>query len=94
LSTADNSLREAILKMSQSKQAMDAMGQSLAATLQPILQAAFKDTFATVIVPAFERSTQHLFTSVATTFNKGCKDYEGQLKQHLGKQVYFGQQLK
>ena len=66
---------------------MDGMGQTLALSLQPVLQAAFRDIFANVLVPAFERSTHNLFSSVATTFNKGCKDYEAQLKHHVGKQV-------
>ena len=73
--------------MAQSKPALEALGQALALAVQPVLQSAFKDMFITVLVPGFERSTQNLFTSVATTFNKGCKEYEGQLKQHVGKQV-------
>jgi len=73
--------------MAISKPAMDALSQSLAATLQPGIQSAFRDIFANVVVPAFERSTQNLYASVATTFNKGCKDYEGHLKHHVAKQV-------
>jgi len=87
LTNADEALRDAILKMSQSKPAMDAMGQSLAAALQPILQAAFRDMFSGILVPSYERSTQNLFSSVSTTFNKGCKEYENQLKHHVGKQL-------
>ena len=88
LASADESLRDSVAKMCQSKPVMDGMGQSMALSLQPVLQAAFKDIFAGVLVPAFERSTQNLFASVATTFNKGCKDYEAQLKLHVGKQVW------
>ena len=61
LTKADDSLRDAILKMSQSKPAMEAMGQSLAVALQPVLQAAFRDIFANIVLPGFERSTQNLF---------------------------------
>lgn len=87
LTKADDSLREAIMKMAQSKSAMDSMAQALAATIQPSLQSAFRDMFSNILVPAFEKSTQTLFTSLNGSFNKGCREYEAQLKQHVGRQL-------
>ena len=55
--------------------------------LTPAIHASFKDALTATLVPAFEKSSQNMFVQLSTTFNKGLKEYEGQLKSHVSKQL-------
>ena len=83
LTKSDQALRDAIAKMAHSKTCMDSLGVALATSLTPVLQASFRDVFASVVTPAFERSIQSLFANLAQTFTKGTKEYESVLKNQV-----------
>ena len=55
--------------------------------MTPAIHASFKDALTATLVPAFEKSSQNMFVQLSTTFNKGLKEYEGQLKSHVSKQL-------
>merc|ERR1719483_1971289 len=84
---SDLQLKEAVQKLVSSKAVTESIANSIASALTPTLHAAFKDALAGTIVPAFEKSMQHLFAQLTMTFNKGVKDYEGQLRSNVDKQI-------
>ena len=84
---ADLQLKEAIQKMTMNKAVTESIANSLASSLTPAIHSCFKDALTATLVPAFERSSQNMFVQLSTTFNKGLKEYEGQLKTHVSKQL-------
>ena len=83
LAKSDQALKDSIMKMAHSKTCMDTLGNALAASITPVLQSSFRETFANVIAPSFERSIQNLFTTLSNTFTKGTKEYEATLRNHI-----------
>ena len=84
---ADLQLKEAVQKMASSKAVVENVANSLASALTPAIHASFKDALTATLVPAFEKSAQNMFVQLSSTFNKGLKDYESQLKTHVNKQL-------
>ena len=84
---SDLQLKDAIAKLASNRSVTEGIANNVAASLTPSLHATFKDALISTLVPAFERSIQTLFAQLATTFNKGLKDYESQLRSHVNKQL-------
>ena len=84
---ADLQLKEAVQKMASSKAVVENVANSLASALTPAIHASFKDALTATLVPAFEKSSQNMFVQLSSTFNKGLKEYESQLKTHVNKQL-------
>ena len=84
---SDLHLKDAIAKLASNRSVTEGIANNVAASLTPSLHATFKDALTSTLVPAFERSIQTLFAQLATTFNKGLKDYESQLRVHVNKQL-------
>lgn len=77
---SDNNLRDAINKLAQSKSVSESLAAAVANNVQPVVQNAFKDAFAQVLIPAFERSLQTMLTQLGQNYVKGSKDIETQFK--------------
>ena len=56
---------------------------SLAQALTPTLQASFRDIFASVLTPAFERALQNMLNNLGQTFTKGTRDYETVIRKEV-----------
>lgn len=82
---SDLALKDAVGKMVQSRSVCDNIGQSVANSITPFLQTAFRDAFAHVIVPSFEKAIQTMMIQINTTFMKGIKEHETQLNAHMAK---------
>eukprot|EP00096_Caligus_rogercresseyi_P006930 TRINITY_DN23_c0_g2_i1.p1 TRINITY_DN23_c0_g2~~TRINITY_DN23_c0_g2_i1.p1 ORF type:complete len:1060 (-),score=377.18 TRINITY_DN23_c0_g2_i1:160-3339(-) len=79
--------RDALSKVVHSKQFLDSLSTSLTDFLAPVMTESFKEVFMSVVVSAFERAIQSLFTQISTTFNKGLKDYESLVRAHLKESI-------
>jgi enhancer of mRNA-decapping protein 4 len=89
---ASATVQEAIVKASQSKAVTD----SLAQAALPHVQEAFREAFASVIVPGFERGLQAMLNQVSAVFVKGAKEHEtvlAQMRKSLTDQVSKEMQL-
>ena len=84
---ADLQMKEALNKLVSSRAVNDSIANSIASVLAPAIHASCKDALISSVIPAFERSMQNLFSQLATTFNKGVKEYDGQFKTHVNKQI-------
>ncbi|XP_040563516.1 enhancer of mRNA-decapping protein 4 homolog [Lepeophtheirus salmonis] len=79
--------KEALSKMVNSKPFLETLSSSLSESLQPTIQNNFKETFVNLVVPSFERSCQNLLSQISSTFNKGLRDYESTVRNHLKESV-------
>ena len=84
---SDLHLKEAVAKLASNRSVSEGIANNVATSLSPSLHASFKDALISTLVPAFERTIQTLFGQLSNTFNKGLKDYESQLKNHVHKQL-------
>eukprot|EP00094_Tigriopus_californicus_P007217 TCALIF_06947-PA protein Name:"Similar to edc4 Enhancer of mRNA-decapping protein 4 (Xenopus laevis)" AED:0.06 eAED:0.06 QI:0/0/0/0.83/1/1/6/0/1019 len=82
---SDLALKDAVGKMVQSRPVCDNIGQSVANSITPFLQTAFRNAFTHVIVPSFEKSIQAMMVQISSTFMKGVKEHETQLNAHMAK---------
>jgi len=79
----EQALREAVSKMTHSRHLTEGLGMSLAQALTPTLQASFRDIFASVLTPAFERALQNMLNNLGQTFTKGTRDYETVIRKEV-----------
>ncbi|XP_074645711.1 enhancer of mRNA-decapping protein 4-like isoform X2 [Tubulanus polymorphus] len=83
LTTTDSLMREHIGKMVRSKQTIDAIGQAVSAAVQGPIQATYRDSFQSQVIPWFEKGCQNMFQQVNDAFQQGTREYMQQLESHL-----------
>ncbi|XP_063229999.1 enhancer of mRNA-decapping protein 4 isoform X2 [Bacillus rossius redtenbacheri] len=83
LATTDHLLKENIANLVNSKAVLEVLGQSLVATMRPLIQGTYKDIFASSVVPAFENVCQNMFQQINQSFSAGTKEYAHLLDSHM-----------
>lgn len=61
----------------------DAIGRAAAEAMQGPIQAAYKDTFQSIVLPVFERGCQSMFQQINDSFKQGtqeCKAFLSNIK--------------
>ncbi|XP_064016763.1 LOW QUALITY PROTEIN: enhancer of mRNA-decapping protein 4 [Pogoniulus pusillus] len=83
LTAVEGTLKESITKLVKSKNLTDSIVRATADTLQGPIQAAYRESFQSVVLPAFEKSCQAMFQQINDTFKQGTQEYIQQLETHL-----------
>lgn len=83
LTAVEGSLKENISKLLKSKNLTDAIARAAADTLQGPMQAAYREAFQSVVLPAFEKSCQAMFQQINDSFRLGTQEYLQQLESHM-----------
>lgn len=52
----------------------DAIGRAAAEAMQGPIQAAYKDTFQSIVLPVFERGCQSMFQQINDSFKQGTQE--------------------
>ncbi|GIY27632.1 enhancer of mRNA-decapping protein 4 [Caerostris darwini] len=84
-STVDSSLRDSFTKHIKGKAFMDSISQTLSSSLQSSISSACNNTFQNCVIPAFEKTCQHLFSRLNDQFNKGTVEYILHLEKYTQK---------
>ncbi|XP_048211253.1 enhancer of mRNA-decapping protein 4 isoform X2 [Perognathus longimembris pacificus] len=82
LTAVEGSMKENISKLLKSKNLTDAIARAAADTLQGPMQAAYREAFQSVVLPAFEKSCQAMFQQINDSFRLGTQEYLQQLENH------------
>ncbi|XP_008063944.2 enhancer of mRNA-decapping protein 4 [Carlito syrichta] len=83
LTAVEGSMKENISKLLKSKNLTDAIARAAADTLQGPMQAAYREAFQSVVLPAFEKSCQAMFQQINDSFRLGTQEYLQQLENHM-----------
>ncbi|XP_075393868.1 enhancer of mRNA-decapping protein 4 isoform X2 [Tenrec ecaudatus] len=83
LTAVEGTMRENISKLLKSKNLTDAIARAAADTLQGPMQAAYREAFQSVVLPAFEKSCQAMFQQINESFRLGTQEYLQQLEGHM-----------
>uniref|UniRef100_A0A2I3T992 Enhancer of mRNA-decapping protein 4 n=1 Tax=Pan troglodytes TaxID=9598 RepID=A0A2I3T992_PANTR len=83
LTAVEGSMKENISKLLKSKNLTDAIARAAADTLQGPMQAAYREAFQSVVLPAFEKSCQAMFQQINDSFRLGTQEYLQQLESHM-----------
>uniref|UniRef100_A0A2K5DK46 Enhancer of mRNA-decapping protein 4 n=1 Tax=Aotus nancymaae TaxID=37293 RepID=A0A2K5DK46_AOTNA len=83
LTAVEGSMKENISKLLKSKNLTDAIARAAADTLQGPMQAAYREAFQSVVLPAFEKSCQAMFQQINDSFRVGTQEYLQQLESHM-----------
>jgi len=67
----DKGVKESLAKYFNQDRVAEAVTRSLMSNLHPLVVDCFRDTFANILVPNFERSAQQLFAQMHQTFQRG-----------------------
>ncbi|MFT7799988.1 enhancer of mRNA-decapping protein 4-like [Arapaima gigas] len=82
LTAVEGILKENVIKVVKSKNTMDAIGKAAAEAIQGPIQAAYKDTFQSVVLPIFEKGCQSMFLQINDSFRQGTHEYIQQFESH------------
>ncbi|TRY86657.1 hypothetical protein DNTS_005009 [Danionella cerebrum] len=83
LTAVEGTLKENVTKVVKSKNTTDAIGRAAAEAMQGPIQAAYKETFQSIVLPVFERGCQSMFQQINDSFKQGTNDYIQQLETHV-----------
>ncbi|XP_058135813.1 enhancer of mRNA-decapping protein 4 isoform X3 [Dasypus novemcinctus] len=83
LTAMEGTMKENISKLLKSKNLTDAIARAAADTLQGPMQAAYREAFQSVVLPAFEKSCQAMFQQINDSFRLGTQEYLQQLESHM-----------
>jgi hypothetical protein len=67
----DKGVKDSLARYFNNENVAGAVTRSVMNALQPLIVEAFKSTFATVVIPGFERSAQSLFAQMHQAFQQG-----------------------
>ncbi|XP_052008789.1 enhancer of mRNA-decapping protein 4 isoform X3 [Xyrauchen texanus] len=82
LTAVEATLKENVTKVVKSKNTTDAIGRAAAEAMQGPIQAAYKETFQSIVLPVFERGCQSMFQQINDSFKQGtheCKNHQSGL---------------
>lgn len=83
LTAVEGTLKENVIKVVKSKNTTDAIGRAAAEAMQGPIQAAYKETFQSIVLPVFERGCQSMFQQINDSFKQGTNEYIQQLETHI-----------
>ncbi|XP_077938573.1 enhancer of mRNA-decapping protein 4 isoform X3 [Gasterosteus aculeatus] len=83
LTAVEITLKDNVSKVVKSKNTTDAIGRAAAEAMQGPIQAAYKDTFQSIVLPVFERGCQSMFQQINDSFKQGTQEYIQQLESHM-----------
>ncbi|XP_052008787.1 enhancer of mRNA-decapping protein 4 isoform X1 [Xyrauchen texanus] len=83
LTAVEATLKENVTKVVKSKNTTDAIGRAAAEAMQGPIQAAYKETFQSIVLPVFERGCQSMFQQINDSFKQGTHEYIQQLEMHI-----------
>uniref|UniRef100_H3C9L9 Enhancer of mRNA-decapping protein 4 n=1 Tax=Tetraodon nigroviridis TaxID=99883 RepID=H3C9L9_TETNG len=83
LTAVEAALKDNVTKVAKSKNTTDAIGRAAAEAMQGPIQAAYKDTFQSIVLPVFERGCQSMFQQINDSFKQGTQEYIQQLETHM-----------
>ncbi|XP_051580109.1 enhancer of mRNA-decapping protein 4-like isoform X3 [Myxocyprinus asiaticus] len=83
LTAVEATLKENVTKVVKSKNTTDAIGRAAAEAMQGPIQAAYKETFQSIVLPVFERGCQSMFQQINDSFKQGTHEYIQQLETHI-----------
>lgn len=83
LTAVEVTLKDNVSKVVKSKNTTDAIGRAAAEAMQGPIQAAYKDTFQSIVLPVFERGCQSMFQQINDSFKQGTQEYIQQLETHM-----------
>ncbi|XP_069459940.1 enhancer of mRNA-decapping protein 4 isoform X2 [Ambystoma mexicanum] len=83
LTAVEGQLKESVSKMVKSKNISDAIGRAAADALQGPIQAAYREAFQSIVLPAFEKGCQSMFQQINASFKQGTQEYIQQLEAQL-----------
>lgn len=82
LTAVEIAMKDNVSKVVKSKNTTDAIGRAVAEAMQGPIQAAYKDTFQSVVLPVFEKGCQSMFQQINDSFKRGTQEYIQQLEAH------------
>ncbi|XP_068169630.1 enhancer of mRNA-decapping protein 4 isoform X2 [Antennarius striatus] len=82
LAAVEVTLKDNVSKVVKSKNITDAIGRAAAEAMQGPIQAAYKDTFQSIVLPVFERGCQSMFQQINESFKQGTQEYIQQLETY------------
>ncbi|XP_069073687.1 enhancer of mRNA-decapping protein 4 [Pleurodeles waltl] len=83
LTAVEGQLKESVCKMVKSKNITDTIGRAAADALQGPIQAAYREAFQSIVLPAFEKGCQSMFQQINASFKQGTQEYILQLEAQL-----------
>lgn len=83
MTAVEVALKDNVSKVVKSKNTTDAIGRAAAEAMQGPIQAAYKDTFQSIVLPVFERGCQSMFQQINDSFKQGTHEYIQQLETHM-----------
>ncbi|XP_011207930.2 enhancer of mRNA-decapping protein 4 homolog isoform X1 [Bactrocera dorsalis] len=83
LNTFDLMLNENISQICKSKNIIDTIGKSVLVGIQGSLEAAFIESMSSSLIPAYEKSSQHMFKQLHDAFCVGIKEFMEQFDNYL-----------
>ncbi|XP_068117872.1 enhancer of mRNA-decapping protein 4 isoform X2 [Hyperolius riggenbachi] len=83
LASVESTLKDSVTKMVKSKNVTDAIGRGVADSLQISIQTGYRESFQSIVLPAFEKGCQSMFQQINHSFQQGTKEYMQQLESHL-----------
>jgi enhancer of mRNA-decapping protein 4 len=82
-SATDTALRDGIHSVLHTKGLPEAVGAAVAGSIRNKIQGVYEETFRSVVLPAFERSSQEMFRQLDEAFRRGVSEYLAQLQQQF-----------
>ncbi|XP_048828671.1 enhancer of mRNA-decapping protein 4 isoform X2 [Brienomyrus brachyistius] len=80
LTAVEGTLKENVLRVTKSKNTADAIGRAAAEVLQGPIQASYRDTFDSVVLPLFQKGCRSMFLQINDSFRQGTQEYIQQLE--------------
>uniref|UniRef100_A0A3B3R8C7 Enhancer of mRNA-decapping protein 4 n=1 Tax=Paramormyrops kingsleyae TaxID=1676925 RepID=A0A3B3R8C7_9TELE len=80
LTSVEGTLKENVVRVTKSKNTTEAIGRAAAEVLQGPIQASYRDTFDSVVLPLFEKGCQSMFLQINDSFRQGTQEYIQQLE--------------
>lgn len=83
LTSCDQMLRDNIAQVCTSKTIVDSFGNSVLLGVQNGLQSTYVETLSGTLIPAYEKSTQHMLKQTRDIFLDGTKDFTKQFELYM-----------
>ncbi|KAM5138290.1 enhancer of mRNA-decapping protein 4 [Mantella aurantiaca] len=81
--SVEGTVKDSVIKIVKSKNVIDAIGRTVADSLQIPIQTAYREAFQSTVLPAFEKGCQSMFQQINGSFRQGTQEYMQQLETHL-----------
>ncbi|XP_037957613.1 enhancer of mRNA-decapping protein 4 homolog isoform X2 [Teleopsis dalmanni] len=83
LAKMDAGLKETLVQLCKSKSVIEAFSKSILVAVQDSLQNAFIESMSGSLIPAYEKSSQHMFKQLHEAFSYGIKEFMEQFENYM-----------